>query len=884
MAKESTAVDPETPMMQQYQSIKRSYPGSILFYRMGDFYEMFNEDAQIASRILQIALTARNKNRPNPTPMCGIPYHSANGYISKLIQAGKNVAICEQIEDAKLAKGLVKRDVVRVVTPGTFLDDSHMDPRAPHNLVSVFADQNGYGLATLDISTGHFKTAELTGPSAENLLIDELEKLSPREVLIPKTSSEKDLDVWMKLHSDRLQTEEDWAFSFADAHQRLTEHFGSHSLEGFGCETLRLAVCSAGALLRYLQETQKSALPHIRSLSTYNLSADMLLDQSAIRSLELVQSSDGNRKGSLLDAMDQSQTPMGARRIREWILKPLLDKNAISERHDRVESLLKHPLHRDEIRQSLKNMYDLERLLSRLTLSTVGSPRDLISLKTSLSVLPSIQSQLQSIDSKIFIQWIQEWDCMEDLFKLIDQWIEDDPPQSLKDGHVIKSGCSEELDRLKKIKQTTRQWIVELEAREKKRTGIPILKVGYNKIYGYYIEITKKNIDRVPPDYIRKQSLVNAERYISPELKDFETEISGAEEKIIELESRLFQQVKKDILAEGNRVQKMASLIAEVDGLCSFAQTASQNNYCRPTLSDTPVLRISNGRHPLIERIDTSHLFVANDIDLDGADKQIMIITGPNMAGKSTYLRQVALIVLMAQIGSFVPAEEVEMGVVDRIFSRVGAQDHLQKGQSTFMVEMNETANILNHASENSLIILDEIGRGTSTYDGISIAWSIVEYLHKGKNRLGPKTLFATHYHELTQLSAELPGVKNFNVQVKEWNDEIIFLRKIAPGSADKSYGIQVARLAGLPKQVLERAREVLNNLENAEYQDLESPRIGKMAKADTDEIPRQMGLFSAPIHPIVEQLSQLKPDEFSPRQALDTLYKLVEQTKELEK
>ncbi|PIQ98738.1 MAG: DNA mismatch repair protein MutS [Nitrospinae bacterium CG11_big_fil_rev_8_21_14_0_20_45_15] len=881
MTKNSTAVDPDTPMMQQYQSIKRSYPGAILFYRMGDFYEMFNEDAQTASRILQIALTARNKNRPNPTPMCGIPYHSANGYISKLIQAGKNVAICEQVEDAKLAKGLVKRDVVRIVTPGTFLDDSHMDPKCPHNLVAVFADQNGYGLATLDISTGHFKTAELTGPSAEDLLIDELEKLSPREVLIPKTSAERNHSAWMKMHADRLQTEEDWAFSFSDAHQRLTEHFGSHSLEGFGCETLRLAVSSAGGLLRYLQETQKNALPHIRSLSTYNLNADMLLDQSAIRSLELVQSSDGNRKGSLLDALDQSQTPMGARRIREWILKPLLDKNVICNRLDRVESLLKHPLHRDEIRQSLKNMYDLERLLGRLTLAVAGSPRDLIALKSSLAVLPSIHNQLQSIGSDFFSQWLQEWDSMEDLFDLIEQWIEDDPPQSIKDGHVIKAGCSEELDRLKKIKQTTRQWIVELETRERKRTGIPILKVGYNKIYGYFIEVTKKNVDRVPVEYIRKQSLVNAERYISPELKDFETEISGAEEKIAELENELFEKVKKDVLSHGQRIQKMASLIADVDGMCGFAQTASQNNYCRPVLRDDSILKITNGRHPLIERIDTSHLFVSNDIDLDGADNQIMIITGPNMAGKSTYLRQVALIVLMAQIGSFVPADEVEMGIVDRIFSRVGAQDHLQKGQSTFMVEMNETANILNHATEKSLIILDEIGRGTSTYDGISIAWSIVEYLHKGKNSFGPKTLFATHYHELTQLSAELPGVRNFNVQVKEWNDEIIFLRKIAPGGADKSYGIQVARLAGLPKQVLERAREVLNNLESAEFQEPDASRIGHMEKSVPDETPKQMGLFAPSLHPVVEQLNQLKPDEFSPRQALDILYQLVEQARE---
>ena len=871
-------------MMQQYQSIKRSYPGAILFYRMGDFYEMFNEDAQTASRILQIALTARNKNRPNPTPMCGIPYHSANGYISKLIKAGKNVAICEQVEDAKLAKGLVKRDVVRIVTPGTFLDESNMDPKAPHNLVAVFSDRKGYGIAAIDLSTGHFKTAELTGPSAADLLIGELEKLNPMEILIPDSGAEHEREEWLRGFENRLQKEEGWAFSFSDAHQRLTEHFGSNSLEGFGCENMHLAVGSAGALLRYLQETQKSALPHIRSLTTYSLSSDMLLDQSAIRSLELVQSSDGNRKGSLLDILDQSQTPMGARKIREWILKPLSEKDAISERHNRVENLLQNPIDREEIRKALKSIYDLERLLSRLTLASTGSPRDLISLKNSLSVLPSIFNQLQGIDCEAFDQWLEKWDNLNDLFDYIEKWIEDDPPQSLKDGHVIKAGCSEELDRLKKIKHTTRQWIIELEAREKKRTGIPILKVGYNKIYGYYIEITKKNIDRVPAEYIRKQSLVNAERYISPELKEFENEISGAEEKISELEGELFQEVKKKVLSHGTRIQNMASLIAEVDGLCCFALNASQNNYCRPQLCNDSVLRIVNGRHPLIEKIDASHLFVANDLDLDGADKQIMIITGPNMAGKSTYLRQVALIVLMAQIGSFVPADEVQMSVVDRIFSRVGAQDHLQKGQSTFMVEMNETANILNHASEKSLIILDEIGRGTSTYDGISIAWSIVEYLHRGEKKFGPKTLFATHYHELTQLSSELPGVINFNVQVKEWNDEIIFLRKIASGGADKSYGIQVARLAGLPNQVLERAREVLDNLESADFKDSDISRIGQADNNNQDASPKQMGLFSPLPNPVIERLNQLSPDELSPRQALEIIYQLVEQARESNK
>ncbi len=532
MDKASAKIEADTPMMTQYHAIKKGHPDSILFYRMGDFYEMFNEDAQIASKILQIALTARNKTRPNPTPMCGIPFHSANAYISKLIQAGRNVAICEQVEDPRQAKGLVKREVVRIVTPGTFLDDSNLDPKAPHNLASVVSEPDGFGLAILDMSTGAFKTSEFTGESAETLLIDELEKHDPREVVLPRSRIENNSERWAEPYAACMQGEEDWAFTRSDAYQRLTEHFHSNSLEGFGCEAFPKAICAAGGLLRYLQETQKNALPHIRSLSTYNPSQYMLLDQCTIRSLELVQSSEGSRKRSLLDALDQSQTPMGARRIREWILKPLIEAKAIQDRLDRVASFHADPMLRSDIRQSLKNIYDMERLLGRLSLTT-GSPRDLISLKLSLAEFPKLQSILKQFSNESWDDWTGRWDNLSDLHKQIDRYIEDDPAPTLKDGGVIKTGCDKALDRLKTIKTEARTWIVALENQEKERTGISVLKVGYNKIYGYYIEITKKNLDRAPAEYIRKQSLVNAERFISPELKKFEEEISGAEEKIV---------------------------------------------------------------------------------------------------------------------------------------------------------------------------------------------------------------------------------------------------------------------------------------------------------------------------------------------------------------
>ena len=871
-AKSIRVTQDDTPMMQQYRSIKKEYSDSILFFRMGDFYEMFNDDAKTASSILQIALTARNK-KTNPVPMCGIPHHSANLYITKLLKAGKKVAICEQTEDPKQAKGLVKREVIRVITPGTVLDDNVLDPKKDQFIASIYFCKNLIGLAALDVSTGVFKATQIDGANSLSLLADELKKLDPKEIIIPNSMIEEP-HPWLPASEAFLHAGEDWTFSFSEAYRNLTEHFKTQSLEGFGCENMKAAISSAGALIHYLQETQKSAMEHITALTPFPVNDYMAVDQSTLASLELVQSSEGSRKNSLLDLLDISQTAMGARRIREWILKPLIDAEKIRERLNVVANFKNNPTERKKLRDLLKNIFDLERLLGRITLSACNA-RDVISLKTSLKVFPDIQNELKRFSSSSISSFLEEWDNLDDIYSLIDQNITDDPPLSLKEGNLIKSGCNEELDRLKNIIRQGKSWIASLETEEKEKTGIPVLKVGFNKIYGYYIEITKKHSDRIPAEYIRKQSLVNAERFISPKLKEYEEEITGAEEKIFAIEQKLFEEVRSSISLVGSRIQNMARIISEVDTLSSFAEIAHRYNYCQPEFTNERSLIIENGRHPLIEQIDPTVRFISNDTFLDSVEQQIMIITGPNMAGKSTYLRQVALITLMAQIGSFVPADQARLGVTDRIFSRVGAQDHLLKGQSTFMVEMNETANILNNATADSLVILDEIGRGTSTFDGISIAWAIVEFLHKADQGGGPKTLFATHYHELTDLSRVLPGVKNFNVQIKEWNDEIVFLRKIVPGGTDKSYGIQVARLAGLPKIVLDRAQEVLFNLEQSEFDEIGVPKISHSDNQRNKHSSGQLALFPDPENPLIQKLKAIDPDDLSPREALDVIFQL---------
>jgi DNA mismatch repair protein MutS len=873
-------LEEETPMMQQYISIKKDHPDSILFFRMGDFYEMFNEDAMIASQVLEITLTSRNKNKTNPTPMCGIPYHSSKPYIAKLIKSGKKVAICEQTGDPKLTKGLVKREVVRVITPGTILDDNILDPKQNHFLVSLYSNTKGWGFAALDITTGLFKVTEFYGDNRELLLQDELEKFDPKEIILSENVITKfNKPKWLESRENRLQSCDDSIFSYKDSYQLLIEHFKTSSLDGFGCENMNLAISSAGALIRYLHKTQKSALEHISTISVFNIYNYMLMDQATLRSLELVESSEGCRKNSLLDLLDLSQTAMGARRIREWILKPNIDIHLIKERLNQVEFFKSDLLLRQTIRDHLKSVNDLERLLARISLS-VCNARDIISLKNSLCALPYLFQLLNQCKNKTLQSFTSEWDNLEDLKKLIERKIIDDPPFIHKEGGFIKNGCNSELDRLKIITRDGKNWIARLEAKEKERTGISVLKVGFNKIYGYYIEITKKNLNRVPQEYIRKQSLVNAERFISPELKEYEIEITGAQEKSIELEQIIFQQIREEVASYGLKIQKMALVIANLDAITSFAEVAHSYNYTKPEISEVSDLIIKNGRHPLIERILPENQFIGNNTQLNSTDDQIMIITGPNMAGKSTYLRQVSLITLMAHIGSFIPADSANISIVDRIFSRVGAQDHLQKGMSTFMVEMNETANILNNATEKSLIILDEIGRGTSTFDGISIAWSIVEYLHGNETKGGPKTLFATHYHELTDLALVLKGVKNFNVQVKEYNEEIIFLRKIIPGGADKSYGIQVARLAGLPEKVLDHAKKVLINLEKRGFDEIGTPILARLERKVAKPQVEQQDLFVEKTHPAIKQLETIEPDNLSPKQAIDVLYLLKNLTK----
>jgi len=873
-AKSLRVKEEETPMMQQYYGIKKNHADSILFFRMGDFYEMFNEDAKIASKILQITLTTRNKNQSNPVLMCGIPHHSSNLYITKLLKAGKKVAICEQTENSKFAKGLVKREVVRIITPGTVLDDNMLDPKSDQFIISIFISKNKVGLAALDMSTGTFKITQFNDNGSKLALMNELQKMEPKEILIPKSLME-DPKPWLSDKKIFIHSWEDWTYVYGEAFRNLLNHFKTQSLEGFGCESMEHAVSAAGALIHYLHETQQSALEHINSISPYYIHDYMALDQSTISSLELIQSSEGTRKNSLLGLLDECCTPMGARRVREWIIKPLINSEKIKTRLEIVSKFKSLPRNRQEIREYLDKIFDLERLLGKITLS-VCNARDLVSLKNSIGTFPALNKALTKLDKIEVSSYLKNWDNLESLFDLIDKNIVDDPPLSLKEGNLFKPGCDTELDRLKDISRKGKSWIAGMESKEKEKTGIPVLKIGFNKIYGYYIEVTKKHVGRVPKEYIRKQSLVNTERYISPKLKEYEEKITQAEEKIIELEQKLFDDIRSKISSVGSQVQKMAKIISEIDALISFAEVAHQKNYCHPQILEDPSLDITNGRHPLIEQIDPGNRFIPNDTFLDSHDKQIMIITGPNMAGKSTYLRQVALICLMAQIGSFVPAEKVKMGITDRIFSRVGAQDHLLKGQSTFMVEMNETANILNNATPQSLIILDEIGRGTSTFDGISIAWSIVEFLHVKEPEGGPKTLFATHYHELTDLSRVLSGVMNFNIQVKEWNDEIIFLRKIIPGGADKSYGIHVARLAGLPKKVLDRAHEVLFNLEQSEFDDVGVPKISRSENnINNSSYPSQLGLFREPENSLIQKISQLDPNNMSPRQALDTLFEL---------
>jgi len=876
----------KTPMMKQYLDVKSKHPDSILFFRMGDFYEMFYEDAKKASRILDIALTSRNKNAADPVPMCGIPYHAADNYIARIIKEGLKVAICEQVEDPKLASGVVRREVIRIVTPGTVIDSSLLDSKRNNYLGAVYPFKNAYGLAVLDISTGEFKITEFAGTNAFEALSNEIDTLDLEEILFPGNTAEKDsgLNSIKALNNKIYNSYEEWVFEYDIAYSALKNQFHTISLDGFGCEGLKLAIPAAGAIIHYINETQKSVLEHINRLSYYDKKNYLGLDSSTIQSLDLTHEKGNIKKDSLLSLFDKTITPMGARKLKGWILKPLIDLEQITLRQKVVEEFVKNIFLRSDIRDLLKEIHDLERIIGRISFSLFGA-RDMIALKKSALILPKLWRKLEETSSHLIQKILMDWDNLLDVIDLIDKAVVENPPAVMKDGGVIKDGFNKELDELRSILRDGKSWITRLEEQEKKKTGITTLKVRYNKIYGYYIEVTKKNLDAVPENYIRKQSLVNCERFVSQELKKYEEKIMGAEEKIIALENKILQILREKVAKEGKRVQKMAAKIAEIDVLLTFSEVSSKYNYSKPEMNNGFELVITDGRHPIMERMDLETRFIPNDTNMDCDQNRIMIITGPNMAGKSTYLRQVALIVLMAQMGCFVPVKEAKIGIVDKIFSRVGAQDNILKGQSTFMVEMNETANILNNATNRSLIILDEIGRGTSTFDGISIAWSVVEYLHD-KSKAGAKTLFATHYHELTELSMILDGVKNYNVLVREWNDKIIFLRKITEGGSDKSYGIQVARLAGLPDEVLSRAKEVLSNLEKKEFNEVGIPTLGQKQESpdNEDKKPDQLQLFREKQNDLLlQELEKIDINSTSPIKALNILNELKKKIKQEE-
>lgn len=856
-----------TPMLQQYYAVKEQYRDAIVLFRLGDFYEMFDTDARVASKVLEITLTSRDAGKAERIPMCGVPCHAVEGYIAQLLAGGFKVAICDQVEDPKLAKGVVKREVTRVITPGTVIEQASLEEKKNNYLAAVSSDLHGnFGLAYADVSTGVFATTEIRGVRALERLVNEFVRLQPSECLWPAgqkrgdepaetagtVSDEADAvlsaltRVLPRLFVTRYESQ---AFTRERAYRRLTRHLGTVSLEGFGCESLPLAVGAAGALLAYLEETQKTNLSHINRLTTYTTDQFMTLDIATRRNLELTQTiRDGNRKGSLLWVLDRTVTSMGGRMLRDWVERPLVDPAAIQQRLNAVDTLVGDILFREELRELLAAVYDLERLVSRVTYG-VANGRDLIALRDSCAVLPRIKEALRmanasaagGVKDPLLGRLEESLDALLDIAELLQAAIADNPPISVREGNLIKAGYHAEVDQLREASTSGKRWIAELEAKEREATGIKSLKVGFNKVFGYYIEVTNANRSLIPDRYIRKQTLANAERFITPDLKEYENRILGAEERLVELEYQLFVEVRQTVAKAAPRIQQTAGVLAQLDVLAALAAVAVANGYVRPVVDDSEAIRIVEGRHPVVEKMMQDGLFVPNDCFLDHGENQFLLITGPNMAGKSTFMRQVALIVLLAQIGSFVPASEARIGVVDRVFTRVGAADDLATGQSTFMVEMNEVANILNNATRKSLVILDEIGRGTSTFDGLSIAWAVTEYLHDPA-RVGAKTLFATHYHELTDMVERLPHARNFSVAVEEEGESIVFLRRIVPGGTDRSYGIEVARLAGLPAEILQRAKEILGELEGRREAEREEDRLGGR-KAEVAEGQKIAGL-----------------------------------------
>jgi DNA mismatch repair protein MutS len=860
-----------TPMIKQYLSIKEQYPDTILFYRMGDFYEMFFEDAHLASRVLEITLTSRNKNEASPVPMCGVPHRAAQSYIARLIDKGYKVAVCDQIEDAAQAKGLVKRDVVRVITPGMVIENELLDARTNNYVLAVSCRGDIYGIAYLDISTGDFRLTESKDSAS---IVEEIQRISPSEVLLSESAKEEPLYLPVKGILAEIATSylENRAFEYRGSYERLTDQFKTLSLEGFGCETLQAGICAAGAVIYYVSQTQKQKLAHLSRVETYFLDKYLLIDELSRQNLELTKNiRTGSRRATLLGILDHTATAMGARLLANWMRYPLIDLDTIRLRHDAVEELKRDIHNRRSIRENLKSVSDLERIGSKIVMGHANA-RDLVALKRSLVILPDMWTLLAELKAALFSP-PEKLDRLTRLAELIEQSIREDAPPTINEGGIIKSGYNDELDELVQISRDGKGWLARLEVGEREATGINTLKVRYNKVFGYYIEVPKSRSESVPVNYVRKQTLVNAERYITDELKSFEMKVFGAEDRRATLEYDLFKEIRHEIAANNQHLQEAARLLARVDCLADLAEIADQNDYCRPAMTTSGGIMIEDGRHPVVEKMITAERFVPNTIELDNQRQQVLIITGPNMAGKSTVLRQVALVVLMAQMGSFIPAAKATISITDRVFTRVGALDNLSQGQSTFMVEMEETANILNNATENSLVIMDEIGRGTSTFDGLSIAWAVAEYLHDLKDK-GVKTLFATHYHELTELAQTKPRVKNFNIAVKEWNDEIIFLRKLVAGGTNRSYGIQVARLAGIPDQVIKRSKKILFDIEQGGYASGESACLG-IVKEATARGPVQLDLFKKPDNQIIDKLNQMDISVITPLEALNVLNEL---------
>ena len=876
-----------TPMMKQYMETKSQYPDCILFYRLGDFYEMFFDDALTASRELEITLTGKNCGQEERAPMCGVPYHAVESYLNKLVSKGYKVAICEQLEDPKTAKGIVKRDVVRIVTPGTNLDTQALDETRNNYIMCIVYIADRYGVSVSDITTGDYFVTEI--PDSAKLM-DEIYRFSPSEIICNEAfyMSGMDLDGMRDRLGITIYSLDSWYFDDAVCRQKLLEHFKVTSFAGLGLADYDCGIISAGALLQYLLETQKNSLSNLTHITPYAAGRYMMLDSSTRRNLELCETlREKQKRGSLLWVLDKTKTAMGARTLRKYVEQPLIDKKEIEKRLDAVAELKDQAISREEIREYLSPVYDLERLITRIAYGT-ANPRDLTAFRSSLEMLPHIRHILEEMESELLKNIHDDMDALEDLCTLVKDAIREDPPIAMKEGNIIRDGYNEEVDKLRRAKSDGKDWLAKLENDEREKTGIKNLRIKYNKVFGYYLEVTNSYKDMVPDYYTRKQTLANAERYITPELKELEDMILGAEDKLYALEYELYSQVRDTIASEIERIQKTAKAVAALDAFASLAVVAERNNYTRPKINEKGVIDIKEGRHPVVERMIPNDMFIANDTYLDDKKHRISIITGPNMAGKSTYMRQTALIALMAQIGSFVPAKSADIALSDRIFTRVGASDDLASGQSTFMVEMTEVANILRNATSKSLLILDEIGRGTSTFDGLSIAWAVVEYISDSR-LLGAKTLFATHYHELTELEGKISNVNNYCIAVKEKGDDIVFLRKIVKGGADKSYGIQVAKLAGVPDLVIDRAKEIVEELAEGDItarvseiavREKSAKKKPKVKKYDEVDMA-QMSLFdTVKDDDVLEELKNLDVGNMTPIDALNTIYRLQNKLK----